>query len=232
MQQRVVIITGASSGIGAAIAQRLAASCRLLLVARRAERLQALADSIHDQGGSCAVHAADLADPDAIHDVIQAATNAFGEVEVLINNAGIFRVAPQEQLTAADADQQWAINVRAPMLLTAAALPLLRQTRGLIINVSSIVTENAFPGCGTYTACKLAVEGWSRCLREEERAHGVRVAVLAPGATDTAVFDGMDVNRSKMMRPADIAAATQAIVDLPPTASIERISLMPPAGAF
>jgi NADP-dependent 3-hydroxy acid dehydrogenase YdfG len=232
MKPRAVIITGASSGIGEATARLLAASSRLLLVARRRERLETLAGRLREQGAEVVVHAADLADPAQVTGVVEAALAAFGEVECLINNAGIFRVAAAAAIDAAHLAEQWAINVQAPMLLTAAALPALRRSRGLVINVSSMVVENRFPGTAAYTACKAALEAWSGILREEEREHGVRVGLVAPGATDTEVFGDLPFDHSTMMQPADIARSILHLLDCPPSASIERISLMPPAGSL
>ncbi|MFW5845130.1 MAG: SDR family NAD(P)-dependent oxidoreductase [Planctomycetota bacterium] len=231
MKQRAVILTGASSGIGAATARALAPSSRLLLVARRRERLVALADELRQQGCDCEAHVADLADPAMLPAVVTAAEAAFGAVEALINNAGVFLVEQTVTVDADHVDRQLALNLRAPILLTAAALPALRQSRGQVVNISSVAAVERFAGCGVYAASKAGLEAWTRCLREEERAHGLRVCTIAPGATDTAVFDGTDFDRRRMMRPADVARTVLHVLDTPPSASLEHVAVMPPAGA-
>lgn len=230
MRQRTVIITGASSGIGAAIALQLAASSRLLLVARRAERLEDLVAQITQQGGEARGHVADLADPEQIAGIVSAAEAAFGGIEALINNAGVLEFRPTAALDQAHIDRHLAVNVRAPMLLTAAALPFLRAAHGWVINISSIVCDYRFPACGVYTASKMALEGFSRCLREEERAQGLRVGLVAPGPTDTDIFDGAEFDRTHMMRAQDIARSVVHMLDTPASASIEHMTIMPPGG--
>lgn len=224
--ERTALITGASSGIGAAVARALAGRFRLILVARRGERLAALAAEL---AGATAV-AADLADP-ASHARVAAA--AAGGLDVLVNNAGAFALADCAVVDAAHLERQLAINLRAPILLTAACLAHLRPG-ATIVNVSSQAVEHAFPGCGVYTASKCALEGWSRVLREELRPRRIRVCVVAPGATDTAIWPPQfaDADRSRMARPEDVAAAVRLAVEAGPTASVDRIAVAPAGGAL
>ncbi|TVR09780.1 MAG: SDR family NAD(P)-dependent oxidoreductase [Planctomycetota bacterium] len=233
MQNRVVVITGASSGIGAATARRLATSSRLLLVARRQQRLQDLVAQINDEGGSAHALAVDVTADDAPARIVAACREHYGGMDVLINNAGIFTTA---DLAASD-DQHIAqlldLNVRVPMALTREALPLLTAGGGgWVVNVSSVAATTAFPGCGVYAASKAALEQWSAVIREELRQQGVRVSVIAPGATDTEVWDGRQVSRQGMCRAEDVAAAIHYSLDQAPSVSVDRVVVAPPAGAL
>jgi short-subunit dehydrogenase len=220
-----ILITGASSGIGAAIAQALAGRYRLVLVARRHERLEALA---RDLGAQAVV--ADLATAEGLG---VAAAAVDGPLHALINNAGTFALARAEAIDAAHLERLWRINVDAPLLLTAALLPRLA-SGGCVVTISSHVVEHAFAGCGAYTASKCAVEGWSRVLREELRPRGIRVGLIAPGATDTEIwpaeFAGAD--RTRMVRASDVAAAVRLMVEAPPATAFERIVVTPSCGSL
>lgn len=220
-----ILITGAGSGIGAACARRLAPGNRLILVGRDARRLAAVQAALP---GVHAVVSADLATPAGI----SAAAAAAGDgLDALINNAGAFRLAACEAIDAGHLDALWRINVAAPMLLTAACLPRLR-AGGVVVNVSSTAADNAFAGCAAYTACKCAIEGWSRVLREELRPRGIRVSVIAPGATDTPIWPAgtTAAARGRMLSPDDVAAAIALAINAPAAAAIDRIAITPAAG--
>jgi serine 3-dehydrogenase len=221
-----VLITGASSGIGAAIARALAPRHDLILVARRADRLTALATEL---GPRHITITADLADPAGLAAVVA----GVAELDVLVNNAGVFALANGDAITADHLDGLWRINVNAPMLLTAALLPRLR-AGGSVINVSSAVVENTFTSCGAYTASKCALEGWSRVLREELRPRRIRVGILAPGATATEVWPAAfaGAERSRMVQAADVAEAARLMVEAPPATSFDRIAVTPSSGAI
>lgn len=219
-----ILITGASSGIGAAIAQALAPRHRLILVARRRDRLEAIA---HGLGATAVV--ADLATAEGL---AAAAAAVDGPLHALVNNAGVFALAGAGAIDRAHLDRLWRINVDAPMLLTAALLPRIA-SGGLVVNISSTVVDNAFAGCAAYTASKCALEGWSRVLREELRPRAIRVGIVAPGATDTEIWpaDFAGADRSRMVRSADIAAAVQLMVEAPTATSFDRMAVTPGSGA-
>ncbi|GDY15131.1 oxidoreductase [Planctomycetota bacterium] len=229
---RIALITGASSGIGAAVARALAGRWRLVLVARRKDRLDALVDEIHRDGGDAVALPADLAtDPQGI---AERAAAIWQGLDAIVNNAGLFATSGSDALTAEHLDQLWRINLRAPMLLTAAAIPYMRARHGgSIVNVSSVAADTAFSGCGAYAATKAALEAWSRVLREELRRDRIRVSVVAPGATDTGIWPaGFNPPIDRMCRAADIAAAIRFILEQPASASIDRMVITPPGGAL
>ena len=191
MQNRVVIITGASSGIGAAAAKHLARSSRLLLVARRQDRIAALAEEIQADGGTAAVCAADLTKPDSVKTVIDAAMESFGAIDALVNNAGIFETAEIGEYSQQHLDSLMTLNFNAPVLLTQAALPhLIANGGGWVINVSSVAATQIFGGCGIYGATKAALDQWSAVIREE----------LRPKAFVSALYPRRDPHRNMGLR--------------------------------
>ena len=231
---RVVIITGASSGIGQAAALALAPSSRLLLVARRADRLAALRDQVRAAGGQAEACACDLSAAGAGAPIIASALACFGAIDALVNNAGCYETAAVDALDEAHAERLWRLNVLSPMLLARAAIPVLaRSPTATIITVSSVASDAAFAGSAVYAGSKAAIEAWSRVAREELRAQGIRVGVIVPGATATAVWGAtMPVARERMCQPEDVAAAIRFMLDAPPSASVDRLVITPPGGPF
>lgn len=240
----VALITGASRGIGAAAARRFAAAgFDLLLVARSAGALEALAVELRSQGRQVHTAALDLSDPGAIAAGIRELCSRGLTPSVLINNAGAAWTGP---LAAMPLERwQWLLqlNLTSVFQVCQAVLPLLRRSEasdvgsgGLIINVSSHAARNAFPDWGAYCASKAALQALSRCLAEEERPHGVRVCTLTLGSVNTPLWDSETVDSSfdrRAMLPADQAAeALLVLAQQPPTQVVEDLTLMPTAGAF
>lgn len=231
--RRTVLITGASSGIGAAAALALSVTWNLVLVARRRERLETLAARIAEAGGQAWAIEADLSKPEEPQRVVNEAVKCAGGLDALINNAGVFTAAPVDAIDAAHVATMFPLNLRAPMLLASAAIPHLAVRGGMIINVTSIAADATFAGCAAYAATKAGLEAWSRVAREELRTRNIRVGVIAPGATDSEVWPAETTfDRSRMCRPEDIAGAIKLMLDAPATASIDRLVVTPPGGAF
>lgn len=244
----VALITGASRGIGAAAARRFAtAGFDLLLVARSTDQLEALAGELRAQGRQVQTAAIDLSEPSAVAAGIHELCSRGLTPSVLINNAGAAWTGP---LAAMPLERwQWLLqlNLTSVFQVCQAVLPLLRRPErsdavgeggngGLIINVSSHAARNAFPDWGAYCASKAALQAFSRCLAEEERAHGVRVCTLTLGSVNTPLWDSETVDSSfdrRAMLPADQAAeALLVLAQQPPTQVVEDLTLMPTAGAF
>ena len=183
VNDRVVIVTGASSGIGAAFA-RLAAGegARLVLAARRTERLEALAAELP---GALAV-TTDLRDPGQVRRLVAAAADACGRVDVLVNNAGQGMHVPVEEARLEDLQAIVELNLYGPLVAMQAVLPLMRaQGGGAIVNVSSNTTRMVIPGIGPYSATKCALNQLSATARAEWAADGVVVSVVHPSITAT-----------------------------------------------
>lgn len=227
----IALITGSSSGIGAATAVALAPGWQVCVCARRVDRLDAVCAQVQAAGGEAFPLSLDLTQAGAAQRAVAATVERFAGIDVLINNAGAFAVAETADLTSEHIQQLWALNVQAPMLLAQAALPHLLRSRGLIVNVSSVAAEATFSGCGVYSATKAAIETWSRILREELRPARVRVSVVAPGATVTEAFPGdRPIDPARLCRAEDIAAAIRFVVGQPATANVDRLVITPPGG--
>jgi short-subunit dehydrogenase len=222
------MVTGASSGIGRAIALALAAEgVRLTLVGRDAATLAAVAMRV---GGAAAVVPADLATETGI----AAAANALGpELHVLVHSAGMHLRGPVESLTFVDWQQLDAINLHAPMRLTAACLGRLRAARGQVVVVNSTAIFAPAANAAAYAASKHALKAATDALRQEVNAAGIRVLSLYPGRTDTPMQAAILAAESRsaaagaLMQPEDVACMTIAALKLPATAEATDIVMRP-----
>lgn len=178
---KTAVVTGASSGIGRAIAEAMAeAGADLVLVGRDEGRLAETVAAVKGRGVEVETVAAELTDDDAAKAIVEATVRRFGGLNVLVNCAGIFEPQPFETQPMASFDRQMAVNVRAPFALTQAALPYLRP-EGSVVNISSIAGYAGFPQSAAYCATKGAVELMTRALATELGPQGVRVNCVAPG---------------------------------------------------
>ncbi len=183
-----VIVTGAGTGIGAATSRRLAAGgWKVALVGRRAELLDQVASEIAQAGGRAVPIALDLQDPGAAKAVVERTIQAFGEIDALVNNAAVIKVLPLADFTLDILDQHWAVNIRAPFLLTQAALPWLQKKGGAVVNISSSSGTLLRPGQSVYGMTKSALEYLTRSLAGELAQHKIRINALALGPVDTPI---------------------------------------------
>ncbi|MDT8278902.1 SDR family oxidoreductase [Roseomonas mucosa] len=182
IEGKVVVITGASSGLGDATARHLAAQgARLVLGARRIDRLQALAAEL-GLGAGAAV-ATDVTDAGQVQALVDAAVALHGRIDVLLNNAGLMPHSPLERLRIDDWDRMIDVNLKGVLYGIAAALPpMTRQRSGHIINVSSVAGHKVRPGSAVYAATKAAVRMLSEGLRQEVKPYNIRTTVISPGA--------------------------------------------------
>lgn len=196
----IALITGASSGIGEVTARRIAREpgARLVLVARRADRLEALAAQL---GGDVLVVAEDLTDPEAGGRIDAAVRERFGRLDLLVNNAGAGWRGAFSDVGAANLRRTLELNLFAVAQLTEALLPLLRDSApSAIVNVASTAGRVARPGSGGYSASKFALIGWSDALHLEEKPHGVHVGVVNPGFVVTEGFPQTELLQSASTR--------------------------------
>jgi NAD(P)-dependent dehydrogenase (short-subunit alcohol dehydrogenase family) len=189
IQQRVAVVTGGGSGIGAAIARRLASSGAAVgLVGRRPDRLSGVAQEIRAGGGHALEIVADLAIASAPGKVVETVTRAWGRLDVLVNNAATIRNYRLQEVTTELIDLHLATNVRAPMLLLREALTWLRQSgSGAVVNVSSSSATLSIPGQSMYGMSKAAIEYLTRSYAAELAPYRIRVNCVAPGPVDTEI---------------------------------------------
>jgi short-subunit dehydrogenase len=228
MSKPRAVITGASKGIGRAIALRLARDYEIVAVARSDEELESLAQEIEDAGGFCRPRAVDVTDPAAV----QAALSDI-EPKVLVNNAGIGIIKPFMDLTRDEWMQMVNVNFNALYDVTRAVLPaMIRRRSGHVVVIGSISARSAYIGGSCYSATKAAEQSFAESLMLEMREHGVKVSVVNPGGVNTA-FNGETPGEegSWKLSPEDVAEAVASLIDTPPNVLIHRVevrTLTPP----
>jgi len=207
---KVALITGASSGIGAATAKALAREgMRVALLARRKGRLEALAGEIHLQGGYALVCPADATDSAAVEAVVQRALDQWGRIDLLVNNAGQGLCAPFMATTAAELRALLEVNLISILTMTQAVLPeMLKAGSGHIINVSSVVGRRGVPLRSAYSATKFALVGLTECLRQELKGTGIHVSLVYPVYTETELHE-VEVKKVEPVRRGPVQSAEQ-----------------------
>jgi len=243
IQGKVVVITGASSGLGAATARMLAArGASVVLGARRVDKMQALADEIRAAGGKVELIATDVTRAADVKALIDTAVSAFGRIDVLVNNAGLMAIAPLSELKVDEWDRMIDINVKGVLYGIAAALPLFQaQGAGHFINIASVAGLKVFsPGGTVYSGTKFAVRAISEGLRHEVGG-AIRTTTIEPGAVDSELQLGSSHEESskfvkdfyKLAIPADsVARAIAYAIDEPANVDINEIVLRPTAQEF
>ncbi|MGD8922270.1 MAG: SDR family oxidoreductase [Candidatus Zixiibacteriota bacterium] len=219
------LITGASRGIGRAIAGKLAGKGRkLLLHGRDRSALEETAELVMLQGASARVVVADLAIESGVEAVIESVEE--GPLHGLINNAGIAVVKPVAEITPAEWQQTLAINVTAPFVLCSRLLPLM-PSGGTIVNILSIAAKVGFPGWSSYCMSKFAIEGFSQSIREELRPLGVRVVNIYPAATLTEMWENVsgEWSEERMLDPDEVAGAVVYALERPSDVAVESINI-------
>ncbi|SER74705.1 SDR family oxidoreductase [Natrinema salaciae] len=187
LTESVAIVTGASSGIGAATATALAAEgATVVLAARRVDKLEALADRIETDGGDALVVQTDVTDEDDIDSLVQTVTDEYERIDILVNNAGVMLLEPLERADRSNFRQMVEVNLIGLMNLTHAVVPIMReQGEGHVVNVSSVAGRMTNAFSSGYNATKFGVNGFTDAVRKEVSADGVRTTIIEPGAVDT-----------------------------------------------
>lgn len=204
---KVVIITGASSGLGEATAKRLAASgAKLMLAARREDRLKELVAAIASSGGTATYLVTDVTDRAQVEALAKETLNTYGRIDVLVNNAGLMPLSPLDQIKVEEWDKMIDVNIKGVLYGIAAVLPMMRQQKsGHIINVSSVAGHKVFPGAAVYCATKFAVRAISEGLRLESNGE-IRSTNISPGAVATEL--------TSTITDADTAANMNALYEI------------------
>lgn len=227
LTNQIAVVTGASSGIGKAIAFALGAQgATLCLLGRHVSALEVPAPRV-------AKLTVDLADDTQVRDAAARALKDFGGVDILIHSAGVFVQDRVETAAPADFDLQHRVNVRAPQLLTQELLPALRTRRGQIVFINSSVARNPTANVSQYTATKVALKTFADRLRNEINADGVRVLSVFVGQTATSMqasiykTQGKEYRPERLLQPEDVASAVIHALSLPRTAEITEIDIRP-----
>ncbi|MFD6186485.1 SDR family oxidoreductase [Streptomyces goshikiensis] len=240
-EPKVVAITGASSGIGEETARRLAADGhRLLLGARRTDRLDALTREINEAGGTAAFQRLDVTDAADVRAFVAAARERYGRVDVMVNNAGVMPLSPLDALKVDEWDRMIDVNVRGVLHGIAAALPVMRaQGGGHFVNVASVGAYEVSPTAAVYCATKFAVRAISEGLRQESDG-SVRVTLVSPGVTESELAEGisdpaareaMKAYRAVALPASAIAGAIAYAVAQPAEVDVNEIVVRPAASA-
>jgi NAD(P)-dependent dehydrogenase (short-subunit alcohol dehydrogenase family) len=216
---KAALVTGGSSGIGFAIASMLQENgFALTLAARTATKVEAAAEKL----GAHAV-TADVANDEDCRRLVEEHRAQHGRLDVLVNSAGVGIAGPIDELETKHIDLQLNVNLRGTMLVTAAALPLLRESHGLIVNLASIAGTSPSPHLPVYGASKAAVINFTSALNKGEEKHGVRATALSPGFVDTPMTSWAPVPPEQMIRPEDCAEIVRALLRLSPYARLPHI---------
>jgi short-subunit dehydrogenase len=234
LENQIAVVTGASSGIGRAIAEGLAAKgVSLCLVGRSVEKLQQLKELLLHNSPHVEICKADLATKEDITAVSSFVLKEFGAVNILVHSAGFLSFGAIEDVALSGLDLHLKINYLAPCLLTQSLLPALKKTQGQIVFMNSSAILHAIPHLAQYSASKFALKGFADTLREEVNPFGIRVVSVYPGQTATTMQrelhgkKGVDYEPEHLLQPGDIADVVLHALTLPDTAEITEIFIRP-----
>jgi 3-oxoacyl-[acyl-carrier protein] reductase len=232
---KVAVVTGASRGIGLAIAEALAGEeCNLAISARDLARVKTVAKRLKKFGSTVLPLACDVRDPASVAQLFAAVKRRFGRMDVLVNNAGIAHSSVSvQELDIGTWRDVLETNLTGVFLCTRAGLPLMARG-GVIINNISVAGKGVFPGGSAYNASKWGALGFTNTLREELRERGIRVVALLPGATSTDMWtqNWPDAPRERMIAPESVAGAVLNAVLMPEDTTVEEITVAPTGGAL
>ncbi|ACV76169.1 MAG: SDR family oxidoreductase [Zymomonas mobilis] len=203
IRNKIVVITGASSGLGAETARHLSdLGATVVLGARREERIATLANSIVAKGGQALAIKTDVTDRESVKNLVDTAVKTYGRIDVLLNNAGVMPLSPLEKLRVDEWELMVDVNIKGVLYGIAAALPHMKSQKfGHIINVSSVAGHKVIDGGAVYSATKFAVRALSEGLRAEVKSYNLRTTIISPGAVQSELIDGIhDEESAKQIR--------------------------------
>ncbi len=234
LKEHVAVVTGASSGIGKAIALKLAAhGASLCLVGRRLETLEVVAESARETSSEVRSYGANLTLDEDIRKLKEQLQQDFGYIDILIHSAGAISLGKVQDSKVEDFDWQFRTNVRAPYLLTQVLLPMIKSRRGQFVFINSSAGVRASANGSQYAATKFALKAIADSLREEINDEGVRVLSVYPGRTATPMqsavhkLEGREYHPELLMQSADVAAMVIDALSLPRSAEVTEIFIRP-----
>lgn len=234
LAEQVAIVTGAGRGIGRAVALAFAREGAVVaLASRTASELDAVEAEAKGLGGRALPVQTDVTHEGSVAALVDRVLADFGRIDILVTAAGAAAFGPVLDSKIEEWERMVAVNLRGVFLACRAVLaPMINRRRGTIINIASVAVKRPIPGCAAYAASKHGVLGFTQALAEEMRPHGVRVGALCPGAVDTPLWDSVPnpPDRSRMLRPEDVAQAALLMASLPPHAALEELTILPSAG--
>jgi 3-oxoacyl-[acyl-carrier protein] reductase len=225
----VALVTGASRGIGRAIAHRLAQlGASVAICGRDSEALAAAEADLRKSGSPVFSQIADISQSGGVTALVDNSQSALGPISILVNNAGIGLFGPAHEKTEAEWDRVLDTNLKSVFLVSRAVVPsMIQRGAGDIINISSLAGRNAFAGGGIYCASKWGLQGLSACMAEDLREHGIRVSVICPGSVATGFSPRGPKDPLKALSPEDVAHAVEMIVTQGSQSFLSEIQLRP-----
>ncbi len=226
---KAALITGASRGIGRAIASRLGRmGAAVAICARNRDALEKTAADLRNEGIRNLPIVADVTRTQDVQRMTELACAEFGEIEILVNNAGVGVFGPFQERSDTDWDAVLGTNLKAVFLASRAVAPrMIRLGRGHIINISSLASKSAFPGGAIYCASKWGLMGLTACMAEDLRVHGIRVSVVCPGSVATEFSSHAGRDPATLLQPEDVAHAVATLVTQSPHSFISEVDLRP-----
>lgn len=231
VRDKVVIITGASKGIGKQLAIQMAdAGAKVSLLARSSDELESIRTSIRENGGYCEVFAGDVADEGYVQQSIAETIKKFGTIDIVVNNAGFGVFKQSDEITAAEWDNVFATNVKGTFLVSNAVIPIMKKKKsGHIINIASDVAKRVFAGGSLYCASKYAQDAYSMAIRKELRSFNIKVSVVYSGLVDSSFHSdpqGHD-SHSWWLKNEDMANAIIYVASQPAHVVIDELMIHP-----
>lgn len=229
LRGQAALITGGSRGIGLAVAIKLAElGARVAICGRNKQALDAAVGRLRGAGAEVLGVTADVSQSTSVTELVRQANAAFGDLRILVNNAGIGGFGPVHEQSEETWDKVIDTNLKGVFLCSKAVAPqMIRQRAGHIINISSLAGKNANAGGGAYYASKWGLQGLTYCMAEDLRAHGIRVSVICPGSVHTEFSPHAGKDAQKMLQPEDVAHAVAMLVTQEPQSFISEVLLRP-----
>jgi 3-oxoacyl-[acyl-carrier protein] reductase len=229
LSQEIAIVTGASRGIGLAIARKLGSlGARVALCSRSAAAIKQAANALRTEGIDALGLAADVSHATSVRQFVARVHKDLGDASVLVNNAGVGVFHSIQEIQEADWDRVLDTNLKGAFLMSREVAPqMIRRKRGHIIHIASLAGKNTFPGGSAYCASKWGLRGLAGCMAEDLRGHGIRVSVIFPGTVHTEFSPHAGKDPSRMLQPHDIAHVVEMLLLQAPQSFVSEVDLRP-----